>query len=396
MHESAHMNGVNLVPRHTETDRIRTGLAHWPVTILFGPRQVGKTTLVRSFATSPDHYFDLHQPVDRVRLEESDYRVLDGLDGVVVIDEAQEMPDLFMKLRALADRPDRRTRFILTGSTSPRIFHTSSESLTGRARLLSLGGFSLTEVGPQNWSRLWLRGGFPAAYCKELDEIAMEMRQTYIAQILTRDLPALAELRLSTEQVYRFFRLLAHHHGQYWNHAGAATTLGVNLRTIQRYVELFKGLYLVREIPPYFENAGKRLRRAPKLYLRDSGLLHALGNIRTEAQLARTQQFGASWEGFCIEQIACLFHLTEDELFTWSVQSGAEVDLVIPRTNGLIGVEFKAGDAPRRSRSMTAAIEALNLHKLYIIYPGEKDYSIDETIHVVGITNVAKVADLAQ
>ncbi|MBX3746594.1 MAG: ATP-binding protein [Verrucomicrobiae bacterium] len=388
------MEHVNQIPRPGELDRIRAGLAHWPVTIVFGPRQIGKTTLVRDFATSPDHYFDLHQPVDRVRLEESQFRILDGLDGVVVMDEAQEMPALFQKLRALADRRDRQTRFILTGSTSPRIFHGASESLTGRVRLHSLGGFSLSEVGPGDWNRLWIRGGFPAAYCRELEAVSMEIRQNYIAQVLTRDLPALTELRLTSEQTYRFFRLLAHYHGQYWNHARVAALLGVNNRTIQRYVELFKGIYLVRELPPYFHNAAKRLRRAPKLYLRDTGLLHALLNIRTEAQLTCTPHIGASWEGFGIEQIACLFQIREEEMFTWSVQSGAEVDLVLPRPGGLIGFEFKSGDAPRRTRSMTAAIQALQLRKLYMVYPGEKDYAIDDVVQAVGIRNLHRLPDL--
>ncbi|MBN8249567.1 MAG: DUF4143 domain-containing protein [Verrucomicrobia bacterium] len=222
----------------------------------------------------------------------------------------------------------------------------------------------------------------------------MEVRQTYIAQTLTRDLPALSDLRLSTDQIYRFFRLLAHHHGQYWNHSEVAAVLGVNTRTVQRYVELFKGIYLVRELQPYFENAGKRLRRAPKLYIRDSGLLHALLNIRDERELARTTHLGASWEGFGIEQLATLFHIPEDQMFTWSVQSGAEVDLVLPRPEGLVGVAFKSGDAPRRTRSMTAAIDALKLRRLYVLYPGEKDYAIDDVVQVVGVRNCSKLTDL--
>lgn len=388
------MEPVNRLPRPLEYARIREGLAHWPVTILFGPRQVGKTTLVEGFATSRDHYFDLHQPVDRARLEESNFRILDGLDGVVVIDEAQAMPALFQKLRVLADRRERQTRFVLTGSVSPQISDSSAESLTGRARRLSLGGFNLSEVGSENWERLWVRGGFPAAYTKEIDEVSMEVRQHYLSDVLTRDLPALAEVKLTSEQLFRIFRLLAHHHGQYWSHSEIAGLIGVNTRTVQRYVELFKGMYLVRELPPYFENIGKRLRKAPKLYIRDTGLLHAALNIRDRAELYASRGFGASWEGFGIEQLVSLLQLPDDHCFTWSLQSGAEVDLVLTLPGGLVGIEFKAGDAPRKTRSMTAAIEALKLRKLYIVYPGEKDYEIDPVVEAVGIVNLPRLSTL--
>lgn len=388
------MERVNRLPRAVEYARIREGLAHWPVTVLFGPRQVGKTTLVRGFATSPDHYFDLHQPVDRARLEESNFRILDGLDGVVVIDEAQSMPSLFQKLRVLADRRERQTKFILTGSVSPQISDSSAESLTGRARRLALGGFNLSEVGPENWERLWVRGGFPNAFTKEIDEVSMEVRQHYLADVVTRDLPALAEVKLTSEQLFRFFRLLAHHHGQYWSHSEIAGLLGVNTRTVQRYVELLKGMYLVRELPPYFDNLGKRLRKAPKLYLRDSGLLHALLNVRDRVELYAAPRFGASWEGFGLEQLISLLQLPDDQCFTWSLQSGAEVDVVLTLPGGLIGVEFKAGDAPRKERSMTAAIEALKLRKLYIVYPGDKDYEIDEVVEAIGIVNLPRLSAL--
>lgn len=389
------MEYVNLVPRPSEIARIREGLVHWPVTLIFGPRQVGKTTLVSAFATSRENYFDLHQPVDRARLEESNFRVLDGLKGIVVIDEAQAMPTLFQKLRVLADRRERPASFILTGSVSPQISNASAESLTGRARRLSLGGFCLEEVGAENWERLWLRGGFPAVYTNGLNEVSMEKRQHYIADTLTRDLPALTEVKLSNEQLFRFFRLLAYHHGQYWNHTEIAGLLGVNSRTIQRYVELFKGMYLLRELSPYFENLGKRIRKAPKLYIRDTGLLHALLNVRDRAELYASPRFGASWEGFGIEQLLALLKLRDDQCFTWSVQSGAEVDLVLTLPGGLVGVEFKAGDAPRRTRSMTAAISTLKLTKLYVIYPGDKDYAIDEVIEAISIVNLSKLAGLS-
>jgi len=209
---------------------------------------------------------------------------------------------------------------------------------------------------------------------------------------LGRDLPALAETRLTQEQLRRFFQLLAHHHGQYWNHSEVAGVLGVNAKTVQRHVELFKGAYLLRELPPYFQNFGKRLRKAPKLYVRDTGLLHALLLVRDRAQLYASPQLGASWEGFGIEQLVALMNIREDQCFTWSVQGGAEVDLVLTLPEGLVGVEFKAGDAPRRTRSMTAAIETLGLKRLCIVYPGVQDYRIDDVIEVVGIVNLPRWA----
>lgn len=385
---------MSQIPRPTEVDRIRSGLPEWAVNIVLGPRQCGKTWLARPFATSPNHYFDLHDFVDQVRLEDSNFRVLDGLEGIVVIDEAQERPALFPKLRVLADRPERKTKFILTGSASPGLFKEASESLAGRARLLPLSGFSLPEVGPENWSRLWLRGGYPMSYLKELEESSLEWRNHYIALFLGRDLPALADTKLTSEQLRRFFQLLAHHHGQYWNHSEVAGVIGVNYKTIQRHVELFKGAYVVRELPPYGTNLGKRLRQAPKLYVRDTGLLHALLTIRDLNQLESAPQRGASWEGFGVEQVIAITGARDEECFTWSVQGGAEVDLVLRLPGGPFGFEFKSEDAPRRTKSMLSAVTELQLRKHYVIYPGAKDYTLDETIEVIGIQNLGKLATL--
>lgn len=386
------METATTIPRPEEVSRLRQGLAEWPVTVILGPRQVGKTWLTKPFATSPENYFDLQNYVDRVRLEDSNFLVLNRLEGVVVIDEAQEKPDLFQKLRVLVDRPDCKTRFILTGSASPHIFQGASESLAGRARLLSLGGFLLSETGPQNWERLWIRGGFPAPYLRASAASSMEWRNHYIAQFLGRDLPALTDIKLSQEQLRRFFQMLAHHHGQYWNHSEVAAVLGVNMKTVQRYVELFKGAYIIRELSPYFANIGKRLRKAPKLYIRDTGILHALLMINEYSHLYASPQLGASWEGFGIEQLISLLHLREEQCYAWSVHSGAEVDLVIQMSGGLVGVEFKAADAPRRTRSMTAAVETLKLRKLFVVYPGDKDYPLDETIEVIGIANLPRLS----
>jgi predicted AAA+ superfamily ATPase len=390
------MKFPKIIPRTAEKKFIRDGLKDWPVTVLLGSRQCGKTWLARPFASAPENYFDLHNFVDRARLEESNFRALDGLRGTVVIDEAQEMPALFLKLRVLADRAGGATRFIVTGSASPQLFETSAESLAGRARMLSLGGFSLAEAGVQNWERLWLRGGYPPAFLRGTEAASLEWRQHYITQFIGKDLPALADTKLGAEQLRRLLMFLAHGHGQYWNHSEVAAALGVSYKTVQRHIELFKGAFILRELAPWFDNAGKRLRKAPKLYFRDSGLLHALLPVKSAAEIYYSPKMGASWEGFCIEQIVRALRLRDDELFTWSVAGGAEVDLLVRSGGGLVGIECKAGDAPGRTSSMLTGMEALRLKKLFVLYPGEKNYPLGDNIEAVGIANFKKLISLIQ
>lgn len=379
------------VPRTELLKQVEVALADSAVTSLLGPRQCGKTWLARHFTSRPENYFDLQNYVDLVRLEDSNFRVLDGLEGTVVIDEAQLKPDLFPKLRVLADRPFSKTRFLITGSASPGIVRGVSESLAGRVRFVPLGGFTAVEVGWENWQKLWLRGGMPPAYLREIEENSFKWRLDYISTFLARDLPLLAETRLGDEQLRRFFQMLAHHHGQNWNHSETARTIGVSYKAVQRYVDLFKGAFLLRELPPYFVNTGKRLRKAPKLYLRDSGILHALLMLRDFPQLQSHPRFGASWEGFCIEHVIRLTQAHDEQCFTWSVQGGAEVDLVLTRPAGVFGFEFKAGDAPRKTASMAAAVADLKLAKLFVVYPGTVDYPLGEGIEAVGFQNLERV-----
>jgi predicted AAA+ superfamily ATPase len=313
---------------------------------------------------------------------------------VVVIDEVQEKPELFLKLRVLADRPENQTRFLITGSASPRIAKGVSESLAGRVRLLALSGFNVEEVGWENWQKLWIRGGFPRAYLHEIEEESMNWRLDYIEQFLRRDLPMLAETHLTDEQRRRLTQIIAHKHGQYWNHSEAAEIISVSYKTIQRHIEILKGAYILRELPLFYTNIQKRLRKAPKIYLRDSGLLHALLLIQDQAKLSAHPSLGASWEGFCIEQIISLTHSRDEECFTWSVQSGPEVDLVLTKKKGVFGFECKASDAPKRTSSMISAVKDLNLAKLFVIYPGEKDYPLDEKIQVVGFRNLSRIVPL--
>jgi predicted AAA+ superfamily ATPase len=374
--------------------RIENGLANSPVTALLGPRQAGKTWLAKPFASRPENFFDLHSLLDRARLEDSNYRVLDGLEGTVVIDEAQEKPDLFRKLRVLADRAGLATRFLITGSASPGIAKGVSESLAGRVRLLALSGFNAEEVGWANAQKLWLRGGFPRSFLHEIDEESLTWRLDYVEQFLRRDLPLLADTQLTDEQRRRLLQLIAHKHGQYWNHSEAGQIIGVSYKTIQRHLEILKGAYLLRELPPFYANIQKRMRKAPKIYLRDSGLLHALLMIQDHARLSAHPSLGFSWEGFCVEQIVSLTNAREEECFTWSIQSGAEVDLVLARRKGNFGFEFKAGDAPRRTSSMLVAVNDLKLARLFVIYPGETNYALDDKIEAVGFHNLKEILSI--
>ena len=372
-------------------DRIRKGVANSPITALLGPRQCGKTWLTRTFASSAENYFDLHTLIARAQLEDSNFRILDGLTGVVVIDEVQEKPELFLKLRVLADRPESTTRFLITGSASPNIIKGVSESLAGRVRLLPLSGFNAEEVGWEQWQKLWVQGGYPRSYLHELEEESLAWRLDYIEQFLRRDLPLLAETHLSDEQRRRLTQIIAHKHGQYWNHSEAAEIISVGYKTIQRHMEILKGAYILRELPPFFSNIQKRLRKAPKIYVRDSGLLHALLLLQDQGKLYAHPSLGASWEGFCIEQIISLTHSRDEECFTWSVQSGPEVDLVLTKQSGLFGFECKASDAPKRTSSMITAVKDLNLKKLFVIYPGERNYPLDDHIEAVAFQNLSRI-----
>ncbi len=382
------------ISRNSIEKRIHDALSDSPVTALLGARQCGKTWLARPLASNVENYFDLQNFVDSVRLEESNFNILDGLDGVVVIDEVQLKPELFQKLRVLADRPDRDTKFFITGSASPRIIKGVSESLAGRVRLIELGGFSIDEVGWDNQSSLWLRGGFPKSYLCEVDENSFQWRLDYISLFLGRDLPLLIDTKLSSEQLRRILQLIAHNHGQYWNHSEAAKIIGVSYKTVQRYVEILKGAFIIRELSPYYINIRKRLRKSPKIYLRDTGLLHALHMLKDHFQLSSHPKFGASWEGFCIEQIIRLTQTREEECFTWSVQGGEEIDLIINKASGLYGFEFKVGDAPRRSASMISALDDLKLKKLFIIYPGKTNYMLHDKIEAIGFQNLKQITSI--
>ena len=385
---------IMAVDRNLYRQQIQSSLAQFRVTALLGPRQCGKTTLARMLAASPDSYFDLEDPLDLARLE-TPRQTLGKLTGLVVIDEVQQQPGLFPLLRVLADRPNPPARFLILGSASPTLVKGVSESLAGRVGFVDLSGFDATEVGFDHLDTLWLRGGFPESYLSSSDESSYHWRQQFIRTFLTRDIPQLG-ITIPAENLRRFWLMIAHYHAQIWNASEIAGSLGINYKTAQHYLDILTGAFMIRALPPWTENLGKRVRKAPKIYLRDSGLFHALQNIRSLPELQTHPKLGASWEGLALEHVLRVLRAEPGEAFYWATHSGAELDLMLVRGGKRWGFEFKYADAPRTTKSMRTALEDLKLERLYVIYPGERDYTLDDKIEVLAFPRVEKLAALLQ
>jgi hypothetical protein len=302
------------------------------------------------------------------------------LRGLVVIDEAQRMPELFPLLRVLLDRPDTPARFLLTGSASPELIRGLSESLAGRVGIVDLGGFTLGEVGPEALHPLWLRGGFPRSFLAVDERASLQWRLDFVRTFLVRDLPQLG-ITIPAETLRRFWTMIAHYHGQTWNGAEFARSLGTSEPTARRYLDIMAGAYMVRVLPPWFENLGKRQVKAPKIYVRDSGLLHALLNLKDRDELLGHPKLGASWEGFTLEQL--IAQLDTRDAYYWATHAGAELDLMTLWSGQRYGFEMKYADAPGATKSMHTALADLGLAHLWVIYPGEKRYDLTEKITVV-------------
>lgn len=379
------------VERRRPLRRIRETFAVHRGVALLGPRQCGKTTLARAFmAAEPDHtYFDLERAVDRRSLEAPE-ATLAPLTGLVVIDEIQRMPDLFTTLRPLMDRPGSRTRWLLLGSASPALVRGVSESLAGRVGFVDLGGFDLDDVcqAPSDWRGLWLRGGLPPSYLAPDDEGSARWRENQVRTFLERDVPQLG-FNISAVALRRFWEMVAHYHGQIWNAAEFARSMGTTEATARRYLDLLAGAYMVRILPPWYENLKKRQVRAPRIYVKDSGILHALLEVGTARTLAGYTKLGASFEGFAIEQV--LSWLDTRSAFFWRSHSGAELDLMVTRGERRYGFEFKYADAPRSTKSMRVALEDLRLEHLWVVYPGDAPYALDERLSVVPVHQLGRL-----
>lgn len=375
-----------MIARTVLEETIRRKLQTNRVVALIGPRQCGKTTLARRFVPSTSvNYFDLEDPLSLARLDQP-MTALQDLTGLVVIDEIQRRPEIFPILRVLADRIPLPAQFLILGSASPELLRQSSESLAGRISIITMSGFSLEEVGAQAQNMLWRRGGFPLSFTAPDEEISWEWRRDFIRTFLERDIPQFG-FSIPSTSLFRFWSLLAHDHGQVWNAAEAARTLNVSESTARRYVDLLQDLFMVRLLQPWYANLGKRQVKSPKVYIRDSGLLHALLGIRTEQELLLHPRSGASWEGFVIEEVVKA--ASPDEVYFWGTHSGAELDLLLLKDGRRIGVECKRMDAPRLTPSMRAALHDLELSQLLVIYPGAKPYPLAEHIQVIPLASLA-------
>jgi uncharacterized protein len=352
---------------------------------LLGPRQCGKTTLARSFvSTESPNYFDLEDPESLARLDQPKLALQD-LQGLVVIDEVQRKPELFPLLRVLADRPQNPAQFLVLGSAAPELLRQSSESLAGRMETLELTGFNLSEVGVEAMGRHWQRGGFPLSFLAQSQEDSAAWRKSFISTFVERDLPAAGSM-ISPVAMRRFWTMLAHYHGQTWNAAEIAGSMGVSALTMRRYLDLLTHTFMIRQLQPWHENIGKRQVKAPKIYFRDSGLFHSLIGIKFEADLLTHPKIGASWEGYAIEE--ALRHYQPDEQYFWATHNGAELDLLMFKEGEKIGLEFKRNDAPKLTPSMKIAMDDLKLDRLIVIYPGRKSYPLAESINVVPLESL--------
>jgi predicted AAA+ superfamily ATPase len=370
---------------------VHESLRRSPAAAILGPRQCGKTTLARQVATGwegPSRVFDLEHPADEAALA-NPLLALESLRGLVVIDEVQRLPALFPVLRVLLDRPGTPARFLLLGSASPHLVRGITESLAGRVAFIDMQGFALDDVGAGDRRRLWIRGGFPRAFLADGESASFSWRTDFLRTFIERDFGTLG-LGATPATLGRLWRMVAHHHGQYLNASELGRSLGETHKTVLRHLDMLAAAFMVRLLPPWHVNLGKRLVKRPKLFIRDSGLLHSLLGIPDEQALLGHPKLGASWEGFAMEQI--VDRLPTSECYFWSTQSGAEVDLLTTLGGKPLGFEFKVADAPRLTKSMTIARQDLDLQRLLVVAPVARPYSLAPRIDVVPLAEAIQIA----
>ena len=383
-----------MIKRRIE-ENIIENLKHFPAIGLVGPRQSGKTTLAKIIAkkwNQPVIYLDLENPQDFEKLDNSQLYLEQFKKHLVILDEAQRKPELFPLLRSLIDEDKRPGRFMILGSASPSLKRQASESLAGRIAYHELSPFTLDEVGISDakLNKLWLRGGYPQSYLADSDKIATTWLQNFIQTHLERDLPALG-VRVPSTTLLRFWTMIAHCNGQLWNAAKLADSLGVDSKTTRRYLDLLEDTFMIRQLQPFFANIKKRLVKSPKIYIRDTGLLHTLLKIYSFDDLTANPVLGASWEGFCLEQIIAL-KPSRFDIYFYRTQAAAEIDLVL--TKGLkaeIAVEIKYSLTPKMTKSATNAIGELNPKRTWIVYPGKESYPIRKNVWTLPVTELNKI-----
>lgn len=366
-------------------------LSQLPVTALLGARQVGKTTLARQIVAAwkgPAAVYDLEVPAEREALRATPERLLRRGEGLVVIDEVQRVPELFEILRPICDDPGRKAVFLLLGSASWDLIRSVSETLAGRISFIDVSGFSLDEVGAENQDRLWIRGSFPLAYLAETDAACTLWMESFARTFLERDVRGLGS-RVSPEALGRFWTMLAHLHSQTWNASALGRSMGVGVNAVNRYRDLLAGTFMIRVLQPWFENVGKRVVKAPKVYLRDSGVLHHLLGLESMDELVRHPVYGPSWEGFALEQTLAAFG--PRQAYFWRTHRGAELDLMLLRGGRRWGFEFKCADAPRTTRSMHTVSTDLGLDHLWVVYPGDLEYTMTEKITAIPLGKIREI-----
>jgi predicted AAA+ superfamily ATPase len=352
-----------------------------PIVAILGPRQCGKTTLARHYAKGiPDEqYFDLEDSTDIARLS-SPKLALENKTGLIVIDEIQRRPELFPTLRVLVDRLKDKQQYLILGSASRELIRQRSETLAGRIAYIELTPFSYTETG--EWEKLWMRGGFPKSYLARSTQESVEWREFYITTFLEQDIPNLG-LQIPAVTLRRFWTMLAHYHGNIFNASELARSFGISDTTVKRYLDILTGTFMIRQLQAWRENIKKRQVKSPKIYFRDSGLLHSFLSIESKEDLEKHPRLGASWEGFALEEIIRKLEAKPDRCYFWASHNGAELDLLIFHKNKKLGFEFKYSDAPKLTKSMQISLEDLKLDRLTVIYPGKIAYSLSEKIEVV-------------
>jgi len=377
------------IRREKELHFLKQRFKTHPIVAILGPRQCGKTTLsaqwARQSAAPLVHRFDLEDSRDLGKLENPQL-ALEGLRGLVIIDEIQRRPELFPILRVLADRK-KRVQFLILGSASQNLLSQSSESLAGRISYLEITGFTMDTLPKAPYEKLWLRGGFPRSYLAKNSQESLQWREDFISTFFERDLPNLG-IQIPAATLRKFWTMLAHYHGQIFNASEIGRSFSASDTTMKRYLDILSGTFLVRQLQPWFYNTSKRLIKRPKIYFRDSGILHALLSTESAADIRSHPKLGASWEGFALEQTIQRLNLKENQCFFWGVHSGAELDLVYQRHGRLFGIEFKYSDAPSLSVSMKSALAELDLKKLWVIYPGEKAYDLHSKVMVLPISDI--------
>ncbi len=381
-----------MISRKRYINELNSAIHRAPIVSLLGPRQCGKTTLARLFGEKHQAtYFDLESIPDQRRLQNPEL-MLGSLAGLVILDEIQLMPELFSVLRVLVDRPGSQAKFLILGSASPHIIKNVSETLAGRTEFIELSGFNLQETGTgtKTLEKLWLRGGFPLSFLAGSNQDSLAWRENFIRTFLERDIPQ-SGIMIPAQAMRRFWTMLAHYHGQTFNASELGRSLGLSGKTIRSYLDILTGTFMVRQLQPWHENISKRQVKAPKIYFRDSGILHSLLDIPDRHYLMGHPRLGASWEGFALEQILRIIGPVEP--YFWSTYSGAEVDLFFSKNGKRYGIECKFNEAPKISKSMHIAINDLGLSHLYVLYPGKDSYPVAENISVVSLADAGRWND---